>query len=108
MIEVVCICKWRFKVQNEHAGLAIKCPKCRRLVDVPIVPPALIAEPDLPSASTRVEPPAQPPLVATADLQALLVSIERLVEINDSIKTRLGWIIGIMVLILIRVLTRSI
>jgi hypothetical protein len=112
MIEVVCICKWRFKVQDEHAGLSIKCPKCRRLVDVPIAPPALIAEAESPPAPVEqsqrlVERPPQAGLVAALELQALQTSIERLVAVNRSINTRLAWIVGLLVLILIRILLRG-
>ncbi|SIO66595.1 hypothetical protein SAMN05444166_8144 [Singulisphaera sp. GP187] len=105
MIEVVCICKWRFKVQDEHAGLSIKCPKCRRLVDVPIAPPALIADEE--ERPELGEQPAPAAFVATADVQALQASIERLVAVNRSINNRLAWVVGLVTLILIRVLLRG-
>jgi hypothetical protein len=35
MIEAVCVCGRKIDVNDEHAGLSIKCPKCRRLVAVP-------------------------------------------------------------------------
>ncbi|WP_406697228.1 hypothetical protein V5E97_00190 [Singulisphaera sp. Ch08] len=112
MIEVVCICKWRFKVQDEHAGLSIKCPKCRRLVDVPIAPPALVVETDLAAApgeakQGQVEGPAHAGIMAETDLKALQASIERLVTVNQSMNMRLAWIVGLMVLILLRILLRG-
>lgn len=107
MIEVVCICKWRFKVQDEHAGLSIKCPKCRRLVDVPIGPPPPIADPDFPPSPQIEPPPPQTAVVPTADVQALLAKVEQLLAVNRAINTRLAWIVGLMTLILIRMLLRS-
>jgi hypothetical protein len=115
MIEVVCICKWRFEVQDEHAGLSIKCPKCRRLVDVPAAPPVPIAEADAPSSPVDAatesgklpdERPSQVSHATAAELEALRTLIEQLIVVGRSINTRLAWIVTLLVLLLVRVLLR--
>src|SRR5882724_4649080 len=57
MIEVVCVCKKRFEVQDEHAGLSIKCPECRRLVNVPGPPPGPVPD-TIPPPGLLVDPAA--------------------------------------------------
>jgi hypothetical protein len=116
MIEVVCTCKWRFEVQDEHAGLSLKCPKCRRLVAVPAAPPVPIAGADAPPSPVddptgpgRLPPddrPSRVGLATSAEVEALRASIERLVVVSRSINTRLAWIVALLVLLLIRVLLR--
>jgi len=108
MIEVVCVCKWPFEVGEEHAGRSIKCPRCRRLVHVPDTP-VPVTKGDEPTLFLSEEKPVSPPVFppSTAKPNDLRQSIEKLVNLNRSIKIQLAWIIGLLALILLRLVLRG-
>jgi hypothetical protein len=104
MIEVVCVCKRRFEVQSEHAGLSIKCPECRRLVNVPGTPSAPI--PDTippPGLHMPVDPAvaAAPPAPAARD-EYLLGSLESLIRLCETIRVLLACILAALVLLFVQ------
>jgi hypothetical protein len=115
MIEVVCVCKRRFEVQDEHAGLSIKCPECRRLVSVAgtqtktvpdtIPPPGLqldlAATTPAPETSTAAAPASQGPRD-----EYLLGSLESLIRLCETIRVLLACILAALALLLIQGLFR--
>jgi hypothetical protein len=117
MIEVVCVCKRRFEVQSEHAGLSIKCPECRRLVAVPGTPsspiPDTIPPPGLqlpfdpaatvpPSALAASAAPAAPAATPAPRDEYLLGSLESLIRLCETIRVLLACILAALLLLLIQ------
>jgi hypothetical protein len=104
MIEVVCVCKRSFEVQDDHAGLSIKCPDCRRLVSVPAQDPGPVADTIPPpglvvSSDATRGPEAAGPAPRGEDL---LPALESMLRLGRTIRALLACILAVLVLMLLR------
>jgi len=115
MIEVVCVCKRRFEVQAEHAGLSIKCPECRRLVAVPGEPSEPVPDTIPPPGLQAKHSPTDPAAAATAPERVatqaprdeyLLGSLESLIRLCETIRVLLACILAALILLLLQGLFR--
>lgn len=113
MIEAVCVCGKRIQVQDEHAGVSIKCPKCRKLVavapstaDPPGEPLASAGVSTDPGAPESLPPPGlfpdafTPAPVRFGDASSpehLLGAVERLTAVCQGIRVLLAGILGVLV-----------
>jgi len=105
MIQVVCVCKRRFEVQDAHAGLSIKCPGCRRLVEVPNSASDPLVEPEPPTENHEPPPPrVLPSNASSSEMATQHDALDQLVANSHAIKTRLTWIVALLALILVRLL----
>jgi hypothetical protein len=117
MIEVICACGNRIHVQEEHVGLSIKCPKCRKLVAATtlpapggvaetIPPPGLDVEARMaetaspaPLAGAKAAPDGRGPVSCgfdTAAIERLSDSVERLVAIGRSLRLMLAVLLALL------------
>jgi phage FluMu protein Com len=120
MIEVACACGNSIKVLEEHAGLSIKCPKCRKLVAVaaptedaaqetippqgipaqslPLetVPPAGLTADEVAAATAKATPASSAPRLDPTGSDPLLLAVERLTAVCRGIRLLLAAILGLL------------